>query len=62
MKEVILKAEKNAGVECKVEEVRNLGQILLYPMWIFPTLVVNRKVIARGYIPTVKKIIGHFNQ
>lgn len=62
MKEAILKAEKNAGVECNVEVVGNLSQILRYPTWILPTLVVNGKVIARGYIPAVQKIVSHFHQ
>ncbi len=33
-----------------------LSEILKYPTWILPTLVINGKVIARGYVPSVEKI------
>ena len=31
--------------------------MMKYPIWVFPTLVINGKVTARGYVPSVKMIV-----
>jgi len=36
--------------------VDSLDEMMKYPTWILPTLVINDKVAARGYVPTVKMI------
>lgn len=31
--------------------------MMKYPFWIFPTLVINGKVAARGYVSSVKMMV-----
>ncbi len=42
------------GVTITIED--KLSEILKYPTWILPAMVVNGKVIARGYVPSAEKI------
>ncbi len=41
----------------KMEKIDSLDEIMEYPTWILPTLVINGKVAARGYVPSVKMIV-----
>lgn len=41
--------------------VDSLQEILGYPTWILPSLVIQEKVIARGYIPSVNQILTEIN-
>lgn len=34
----------------------SLSEILKYPTWILPTMIVNGKVVARGYVPSLSTI------
>lgn len=49
-------AIKVSGLPSKIEMVDSLVEMMKYPTWILPTLVINEKVTARGYIPSVKMI------
>jgi len=49
-------AIKISGQSCKIEKVDSLDEMMKYPTWILPTLVINGKVAARGYVPSVKMI------
>ena len=42
------------GISIVIED--SLSEILKYPTWILPTMVINGKVIARGYVPSLDKI------
>ena len=33
----------------------------LYPTWILPTLVINDKVVARGYVPPLQTVLDLLN-
>ncbi len=57
MKKAVQRAIEMSGAEGSIEEIRKLGEIIKFPTWIFPTLVVNGKVVARGYTPKVEKIM-----
>lgn len=46
---------ENLAVEIKV--VNDLQQMLTYRTWILPTLIINDKVVARGYFPKEQKIL-----
>ncbi|HZK08463.1 MAG TPA: thioredoxin family protein [Bacteroidales bacterium] len=59
LKKVVLQAIEMSGAEGNIEEIRKLSEILKFPTWIFPTLVVNGKVVARGYTPKVEKIMEY---
>lgn len=38
--------------------VSSLKEFLKYRTWILPTVIINSKVVARGYMPTDKVIIN----
>ncbi|MBS3807516.1 MAG: thioredoxin family protein [Bacteroidales bacterium] len=44
------------GIEESVQIVNDLEELQKYPTWVLPTLVIDNKVIARGYIPSSKTI------
>ncbi len=49
-------AIKISGVSWKITNVDSLDEMMKYPTWILPTLVINGRVAARGYVPSVKMI------
>jgi hypothetical protein len=50
-------AIKISGLPLQIDIVDSLEEMMKYPTWILPTLVINGKVAARGYVPTVKIIV-----
>jgi disulfide oxidoreductase YuzD len=42
--------------ETSVTIIDSLEEILNHPTWILPTLVINSKVVARGYVPSLQQI------
>ncbi len=48
--------EKN-NIEVDFEIVTSLKDFLKYRTWILPTVIINNKVVARGYRPDDKKIL-----
>ena len=44
-------------IEAEFEIVSSLKSFLKYKTWMLPTVVINDKVIARGYRPDNKKIM-----
>ncbi len=49
-------AIKISGRQMKIEIVDSMDEMMKYPTWILPTLVIKGKVAARGYVPSVKMI------
>ena len=49
-------AVKFSGVEVNIEIIDKLEEMLQYPTWILPTLIINEKIVAKGYVPDIKKI------
>ena len=58
MKEFI--DENSINVEFEI--VSSLKEFLKYKTWILPTVVINNKVVARGYRPTNEVIISNLNK
>ncbi|MDZ7742171.1 MAG: thioredoxin family protein [Bacteroidota bacterium] len=52
---------ENADANYKLEVVNQLEELLKYPTWILPTIVINGHVVARGYAPDVKTIQKHLH-
>ena len=40
------------GIKEKIQIVNNPDELLQYPTWVLPTLLINGKVVARGYLPS----------
>jgi hypothetical protein len=58
MVERVEEAVSLSGSDTPILIIDSLDEILKHPTWILPTLVINNKVIARGYAPPAKIIIN----
>jgi len=45
------------GISGEVQIVNDPDELQKYPTWILPSLVINDKVIARGYVPSADVIL-----
>ncbi len=57
----IEEATNMPGVEATIEIIDSMDEILTYHTWILPTLVVNKNMVARGYVPSLQQILKHIN-
>lgn len=48
-----------SGVDANIEIVDSIKEFVKYKTWILPTLVINGKNVARGYVPDVEVIQKH---
>ncbi|MFW6043377.1 MAG: thioredoxin family protein [Marinilabiliaceae bacterium] len=62
MIERVEEAVKVSGVETNIEIVDSIGELVKYKTWILPTLVINGKNVARGYVPDARVIQKHLRQ
>lgn len=51
------KAGQLSDTETEIEIIDTIDEMLNYRTWILPTLVINEKVVARGYVPPIEKIV-----
>ena len=59
---MIARVEETAGmqgIETDIEIIDSLEEMVTYHTWLLPTLVINDRVVARGYVPSVKQILEH---
>jgi hypothetical protein len=52
-------AVKVSGVDATIDIVDSIDEFLKYKTWILPTLVINGRNVARGYVPKVEVIQQH---
>ncbi len=60
-KKIIKKIQKlisEANLDAEIIVVSDLPKILEYETWILPTVVVNGKIVARGYKPADEVILN----
>jgi hypothetical protein len=50
------------GVDARIIIVDKLEEMLHYPTWILPTLIINENIVAKGYVPDIKRIQEFLNQ
>jgi small redox-active disulfide protein 2 len=54
-------AAKSLGIECEIEKVTDINEIMAFGVMVTPALVIDGQVKAVGKVPTVdeiKKILG----
>ncbi len=52
-----LKAEINKNHwQAKIEIITRTEQFLNYKTWILPTIIIDNKIVSRGYFPSKKKL------
>lgn len=47
---------KIEGIEDEIKIINKPDEVQQYPTWLLPTLIINDKVAARGYVPTREKL------
>jgi len=47
---------KVSQIHAEIKVVHKLKEILTYRTWILPTVIINGKIIARGYKPSKQKL------
>lgn len=53
----VMEVVKESGIESDVQILDKLDDLLRYNTYVLPALVINGKMIARGYVPEKTKII-----
>jgi len=43
-------------IDAEIRVVHKLKELLTYRTWILPTIIVNNKIVARGYKPSKRKL------
>ena len=49
--------ENNISAEFII--ISNLDDLLKYRTWILPTIIINEKIVAKGYLPSKEKILSN---
>ena len=52
---------KEEGIEADLIIIDQLEELITKHTWILPTIIVNDKVVARGYMPEKQKILNELN-
>ncbi|HDR88198.1 MAG TPA: thioredoxin family protein [Bacteroidetes bacterium] len=50
-----------SGIEMDIKMVDTLDELLKYHTWVLPALVINNRMVARGYVPSVQIILKYLN-
>ena len=50
-------AVQESGVDAEIQIVDKIEELVRFNTWVLPALVINGRMIARGYVPEKSKII-----
>ena len=50
------------NIEADIKIISGLREFVKYKTWIVPTIIINGKVVARGYRPANEKILKNLKQ
>jgi len=45
------------NIEAEIIQITDFEVIKTYPTWLLPTIVINEKVVARGYRPPKNEVL-----
>ncbi len=48
-------------IQAQITIVNSIDKIINRNTWILPTIIVNGKVVARGYVPSKSKLLSALN-
>ena len=55
-------AVTESGLEANVNILDTIDELVKYNTWVLPALVINGRMIARGYVPEKSKIIDEMKK
>lgn len=55
-------ALRESGMDAEVQIVDKIDELVRFNTWVLPALVINGRMIARGYVPEKSKIIEEMNK
>jgi len=55
-------AVQESGMEAEVVIVDKIDELVKFNTWVLPALVINGKMVARGYVPEKSKIIAEMRK
>jgi hypothetical protein len=58
----VQEAVQESGMEAEVVIVDKIDELVKFNTWVLPALVINGKMVARGYVPEKSKIIAEMKQ
>ncbi len=50
---------KESDFDISIEIIDKIDEMVEFNTWLLPTLIINDKIIARGYTPDISKIKNH---
>jgi hypothetical protein len=55
-------AVMESGMEAEVKIVDKIEELVKFNTWVLPALVINGRMVARGYVPEKSKIINEMKK
>jgi hypothetical protein len=55
-------AVSESGLDAEVKILDTIEELVKFNTWVLPALVINSKMIARGYVPEKSKIIDEMKK
>lgn len=62
LEEIVKKAVNNSNIDCTIEKVKDIADIMTYGVMLTPALVIDNKVVLAGELPTVEKMEKILNE
>ncbi len=56
LEKTVQEVVREMGIDAKVEEVKNMNQIMKYPILMTPGLVIDEKLVCSGRAPTKAEV------
>jgi hypothetical protein len=55
-------AVMESGMEAEVKIIDKIEELIKFNTWVLPALMINGRMVARGYVPEKSKIISEMKK
>ena len=62
MVQQVEEAVLESGMEAEVKIVDSIDELVKFNTWVLPALMINGRMVARGYVPEKSKIISEMKK
>lgn len=56
LEKTVREAVKELGIDVEIEDVKSMNQIMKYPILMTPGLVIDKKLVCSGRVPTKAEV------